>query len=178
MPAPTPTALAVTSHPSPAPVALVASSGSVPGPGVTTPAAGPVLHLAATSAQVAPGEVSIVNVTGDSGLEALGALEVTVEWDPAVAEVTGVVPGPWRNAEGAEAIRFDSDRTAGRARLHFVRITGSAGLPAGVLAKLAVRGLTPGTTLMRATAGSAATPSGAAPAPRVEAASLTVKSVS
>ncbi len=178
VPAPGSQALAVTSHPSPAPVALVASSGSAPGPGVTTPAAGPVLHLAATSPQVTPGEVSVVNVTGDSGLEALGALEVTVEWDPAVAEMTGVVPGPWRNAAGAEAIRFDSDRTPGRARLHFARITGSAGLPSGVLAKLAMRGLSPGTTLMRATAGSAATPSGAAPAPHVEAASLTVKSVS
>jgi hypothetical protein len=122
--------------------------------------------------------VSVVNVTGDSGLESLGALEVTVEWDPAVAEVTGVVPGPWRNAAGADAIRFDSDRVAGRARLHFARVSGAAGLPSGVLAKLAVRGLAPGTTLLRATAGSASTPAGAAPAPRVEAASLTVKSVS
>ncbi|MGZ6988592.1 MAG: hypothetical protein ACXVH0_06510, partial [Thermoanaerobaculia bacterium] len=107
-----------------------------------------------------------------------GALEVTVEWDPAVAEVTGVAPGPWRNAEGAEAIRFDSDRVAGRARLHFVRVTGSTGLPGGVLAKLAMRGLAPGTTLVRVTAGSASTPGGATPAPRVAAASLTVKPVS
>jgi hypothetical protein len=137
-----------------------------------------VLHLAATSAEVAPGEVSVVNVTADSGLEAFGALELTVEWDPAVAEMTGVAPGPWRNAEGAEGIRFDADRVAGRARLHFVRVTGSAGLPAGVLAKLAMRGLAPGTTLVRVTAGSASTPGGATPAPRVEAASLTVKSVS
>jgi hypothetical protein len=92
--------------------------------------------------------------------------------------MTGVAPGPWRNAEGAEGIRFDADRVAGRARLHFVRVTGSAGLPAGVLAKLAMRGLAPGTTLVRVTAGSASTPGGATPAPRVEAASLTVKSVS
>ncbi len=119
-----------------------------------------------------------MNVTGDSGLEALGALEVTVEWDPAVAEVTDVAPGPWRSAEGAEAIRFDADRVAGRARLHFGRVTGSAGLPAGVLAKLAMRGLAPGTTLVRVTAGSASTPSGATPAPRVQAASLTVKPAS
>ncbi|MGZ5431087.1 MAG: hypothetical protein ACXWEX_06755, partial [Thermoanaerobaculia bacterium] len=199
--APTPQALAINSGavPAPGPQALAINSGAVPvpgpqvlaasavtvstakasaGPGITASAAGPVLHLAATSAEVAPGEVSVVNVTGDSGLEALGALEFTVEWDPAVAEVTGVAPGPWRNTEGAEAIRFDADRVAGRARLHFVRVTGSAGLPAGVLAKLAMRGLAPGTTLVRVTAGSASTPGGATPVPRVKAASLTVKSVS
>ena len=171
--APTPQALAVSASA----VTESTAKGSA-GPGITASAAGPVLHLAATSAEVAPGEVSVVNVTADSGLEALGALEFTVEWDPAVAEMTGVAPGPWRNAEGAEGIRFDADRVAGRARLHFVRVTGSAGLPAGVLAKLAMRGLAPGTTLVRVTAGSASTPGGATPAPRVEAASLTVKSVS
>jgi len=186
--APAPQALAINSGavPVPTPQALAASASAVigstakgsAGPGITASAAGPVLHLAATSAEVAPGEVSVVNVTADSGLEALGALEFTVEWDPAVAEMTGVAPGPWRNAEGAEGIRFDADRVAGRARLHFVRVTGSAGLPAGVLAKLAMRGLAPGTTLVRVTAGSASTPGGATPAPRVEAASLTVKSVS
>jgi general secretion pathway protein D len=184
--APTPQALATNSGAvsAPGPPVLAASAVTEStakvsaGPGITASAAGPVLHLAATSAEVAPGEVSVVNVTGDSGLEALGALEFTVEWDPAVAEVTGVAPGPWRNAEGAETIRFDADRVAGRARLHFVRVTGSAGLPAGVLAKLAMRGLAPGTTLVRVTAGSASTPGGATPAPRVEAASLTVKSVS
>ncbi len=156
----------------------VANSGAAAGPGIVSSPAGPMLRLAATSASIAPGEVSVVNVTGDSGLETLGALEVTVEWDPAVAEVTGVAPGPWRNAEGAEAIRFDSERVAGRARLHFARVGGSAGLPGGVLAKLAMRGLAPGTTLVRVTAGSASTPAGATPAPRVEAASLTVKSAS
>jgi general secretion pathway protein D len=168
-----------TPAPTPAPIQPQAVPKSVSETATPAPqAAGPVLHLAATSAEVAPGEVSVVNVTADSGLESLGALEFTVEWDPAVAEMTGVAPGPWRNAEGAEAIRFDADRVAGRARLHFVRVTGSAGLPAGVLAKLAMRGLAPGTTLVRVTAGSASTPGGAAPAPRVEAASLTVKSVS
>jgi general secretion pathway protein D len=178
--APEPQASATSSSaaPTPVPQVLVAASGVAPGPGIGATTAVPVLHLAATSAVVAPGEVSVVNVTGDSGLDALGALEVTVEWDPAVAEMTGVAPGPWRNAEGAEMIRFDADRVAGKARLHFARVTGSAGLPAGVLAKLAMRGLAPGTTLVRVTAGAASTPGGATPAPRVEAASLTVKSAS
>ena len=87
-------------------------------------------------------------------------------------------PGPWRNAEGADAVRFDADRVAGRARLHFTRVSGGAGLPGGVLAKLAVRGLAPGTTLLRVTAGTASTPGGATAAPRVQSASLTVKRVS
>jgi hypothetical protein len=92
--------------------------------------------------------------------------------------VTGVAPGPWRNAEGADAVRFDADRVAGRARLHFTRVSGGAGLPGGVLAMLAVRGLAPGTTLLRVTAGTASTPGGATSAPRVQSASLTVKRVS
>jgi general secretion pathway protein D len=182
LPAPGPQALAINSGalPAPGPLALAATSSAAPGPGIAAAvaAAGPRLHLEATSAEVAPGEVSVVNVTGDSGLEALGALELTVEWNPAVAEVTGVAPGPWRNAEGADGVRFDADRVAGRARLQFMRVSGAAGLPGGILAKLAVRGLAPGTTLVRVTAGSASTPGGAKPAPRVEAASLTVKPVS
>jgi len=190
--APGPQALAINSGalPAPGPQALAINSGALPapgpqalaiaGPGIATAiaAAGPLLHLEATPFEVAPGEVSVVNLTGDSGLSALGALELTVEWNPAVAEVTGVAPGPWQNAGGAEALRFDADRVAGRARLHFLRVSGAAGLPVGVLATLAVRGLAPGTTLMRVTAGAASTPGGATPAPRVAAASLTVKPVS
>ena len=66
----------------PAAQTLVANSGAAAGPGIVSSPAGPMLRLAATSASIAPGEVSVVNVTGDSGLETLGALEVTVEWDP------------------------------------------------------------------------------------------------
>src|SRR5450830_787480 len=140
-------------------------------------AAGPVLRLEATPLEVAPGGVSILNLTGDSGLDALSALELTIEWDPFVAEVTGIAPGPWQGAAGGDTLRFDADRVAGRAHLHFKRASGAAGLPDGVLATLAVRGLTPGTTLVRVTAGTASTTGGATPAPRVEAAPLTVKKV-
>ena len=93
-----------------------------------------------------------MNLTGVSGLAPLSTLELTVEWDPSVAEVTGIAPGTWRNAEDAASIRFEADRTAGRAHLHFAR-TGPGGLPDGVLAKLAVKGTAPGTTLVRVTAG-------------------------
>jgi general secretion pathway protein D len=154
----------------PAPAVAPAAAAASP------PAAGPVLRFEATPAEVAPGAVSVVNLMGDSGLDALGALELTIEWDPFVAEVTGIAPGPWRSGFGGDTVRFDADRVAGRAHLHFKR-TGGAGLPDGVLATLAVRGLTPGTTLVRVTAGTASTTGGATPAPRVEAASLTVKKV-
>jgi general secretion pathway protein D len=184
-PPPTPKTSNETAAPEPQ-AALVFNSGAAAapgpqavaaGPGIVASPSGPVLRLEATSAEVAPGEVSVVNVTGDSGVDALGALELTVEWNPAVAEVTGIAPGPWRNAPGAESVRFDADRVAGRARLRFTRASGGVGLPGGVLAKLAVRGLAPGTTLVRVTAGSASTPGGATSAPQVQAASLTVKPV-
>jgi general secretion pathway protein D len=152
------------------------AAGAPAAASASAPAAGPALRLEATPAEVAPGSVSIVNLVGDSGLDTLGALELTIEWDPTVAEVTGIAPGPWRNGFGGDTVRFDADRVAGRAHLHFKR-TGGAGVPDGVLATLAVRALTPGTTLMRATAGTASTAGGATPTPRVEAASLTVKQV-
>jgi hypothetical protein len=117
-----------------------------------------------------------VNLTGVSGLVPLSTLELTVEWDPFVAEVTGIAPGTWRNAEDAASIRFEADRTAGRAHLHFAR-TGPGGLPDGILAKLAVKGTAPGTTLVRVTAGAAGTSRGPAAAPVVEPASFTVKAV-
>ena len=115
-----------------------------------------------------------MNLTGVSGLAPLSALELTVEWDPSVAEVTGIAPGAWRDAEEAASIRFDADRTAGRAHLHFMRAD-PGGFPDGVLATLAVRGVAPGTTLVRVTAGAASTARGPAAAPVVDAAPFTVK---
>ncbi len=165
--APTPSSLSAAAEASNAAVSAAAADAS-------GAPAGAALALEATSERVAPGEVSVVNLTGISGLAPLTALELTVEWDPSVAEVTGIAPGPWRNSEDAASIRFEADRTAGRAHLHFAR-AGQGGLPDGVLAKLAVKGTAPGTTLVRVTAGAAATAKGAAPAPVVEAAPFTVK---
>jgi len=116
----------------------------------------PTLSLKAASADVAPGQATLVSLVGDAGLSDVGMLELTVEWDPAVAEVTGIVPGPWHATAGAEEIRFDADRVAGRARLHFVRKPGTWGLPEGVLAQLAVKGRSNGTALFRVSAGSSA----------------------
>jgi general secretion pathway protein D len=162
--------------------AAVAASVDAPGgsaPPATTPVpsaapAAPAIALEAASAEIAAGETSVVNVTGRSGLEPLSALELTIEWDPLVTEVTGIAPGPWRDGADAAQIRFDAERTAGRALLRFAR-AGDGGLPDGVLAQLSVRGAAPGTTLVRVTAGSAAARRGASPPPVAEAASVTVK---
>ena len=171
-PAEAPSALAAATAAASVEASNAAVSASVPSGASETPP-GATLSLEATSGQVSPGEVSVVNLTGTSGLAPLTALELTVEWDPSVAEVTGIAPGPWRNSSDAAAIRFDADRTAGRAHLHFAR-GGSGGLPDGVLAKLAVKGTAPGMTLVRVTAGAASTAKGPAAPPVVEPASLTV----
>jgi general secretion pathway protein D len=174
-PAPAASAMAATAETS---TAVAAAAGVAPAAVAASAApAAATLSLETTSALVAPGEVSVVNLTGVSGLAPLSALELTVEWDPSVAEVTSIAPGAWRNAEDAASIRFDADRTAGRAHLHFAR-TDSGGLPDGVLAKLALRGVAPGTTLVRVTAGAASTARGPAAAPVVDAAPFTVKPAS
>jgi general secretion pathway protein D len=178
-PAPAASAMAAAAETSSAVTAAVADAPSA-APATSAASAVPAaaaLSLEATSALVAPGEVSVVNLTGVSGLAPLSALELTVEWDPSVAEVTGIAPGAWRNGDDAASVRFDADRTSGRAHLHFAR-TDSGGLPDGVLAKLAVRGVAPGTTLVRVTAGAASTARGPAAAPVVEAAPFTVKPAS
>jgi len=162
--------------PTPAPQAVPKGTSSLSSPAsgatetaaVTATAAGsaaaaaaeapppPTLSLKAASADVAAGQATLVSLVGDAGLSDVGTLELTVEWDPAVAEVTGIVPGPWHAATGAEEIRFDADRVPGRARLHFVRKPGTWGLPEGVLAQLAVKGRATGTALFRVAAGTGA----------------------
>ena len=117
----------------------------------------PSISLKSSAPAVAPGEASVVSVLGEAGLFDVDGLELTVEWDPSVVDVTGVVPGPWHAAAGGEEIRFDADRVPGRARLHFKRKAGTWGLPEGVLAQLAVKGKSNGTALFRVSAGSATT---------------------
>jgi len=169
--APAPAASAMAAATETASVSNAAAAAAV---GANPAPSGPALRLEATSQTVSPGEASVVNLTGVSGLAPLATLELTVQWDPAVAEVTGIAPGAWRDGEDAAQIGFEADRTAGRAHLRFAR-AGDGGLPDGVLAKLAVRATAPGVTLVRVTAGAAATAKGPAAAPVVDAASLTVK---
>jgi hypothetical protein len=109
---------------------------------------------------IAPGEATVVSVVGEDGLFDARLLELSVEWDPAAVEVTGIAPGPWSSAAGAEDIRFDSERVPGRARIQLLRRSGTWGLPEETLAQLAVRGTGGGTALFRVSAGSASTKRG------------------
>jgi hypothetical protein len=123
---------------------------------------------------ISPGEKTVVFVSGVSGLGDLGSLELTVEWDPAVVEVTGIAPGAFQGAAGGP-VRFEAERVVGRARLQLDRReTGTYGLPAGDLARLEVRGLSPGTALFRVSAAAARGRTGPA-SPVAGTAAVTVK---
>jgi general secretion pathway protein D len=111
------------------------------------------LGLEMENSTLAAGESTLLTLTGPAELSDAGALEVTLEWDPTVAEVVGISPGPWRSGVGALNTRLDADRAPGRVRLGFGTPTGVVGLPSGALARLTVRALTPGQTLFRLSAG-------------------------
>ncbi len=155
--------------PAPAPTPRIA-----PGPGGTAPADSPPpsptpsssefsvpeLRLETGSATIAPGETTVVSLVGEKGLSDARLLELSLEWDPAAIEVTGITAGHWSSGEIAEDIRFDADRAPGRARIQLVRRSGTWGLPEGPLAKLSIRGVGGGTALFRASAGNASTKRG------------------
>ncbi|MBK9064911.1 MAG: hypothetical protein IPL89_17255 [Acidobacteria bacterium] len=109
-----------------------------------------------------PGEVSVVSLNGVAGMPDLNALELTVEWNPAVVEVTGIAAGPWQGGPTGGQVRFEAERVPGRARLQFGRAAGTTGLPEGVLANLAVRGVASGTTFLRVSAAAALAKNGPA----------------
>ncbi|HUM01895.1 MAG TPA: hypothetical protein VL084_06390, partial [Thermoanaerobaculia bacterium] len=101
-----------------------------------------------------------VALVGEAGLSDARLVEVYIEWNPAIVEVTGISAGPWSSAAGAEAFRFDADRAVGRARIQMLRRGDGWGLPEGPLALLAIRGAGGGTGFVRASAGSAVTKRG------------------
>ena len=78
---------------------------------------------------------------------------MTLEWDPTVAEVVTISPGPWRTGSAALNTRLDADHGPGRVRVGLGSPTGVVGLPSGALARFTVRGLAPGKTLLRMSAG-------------------------
>lgn len=113
------------------------------------------LTLDPSAGDVAIGGSANVSITGGGGVSDLNALEVTVEWDPALAEVTGISPGPWANSVPPGTVRFEAERVPGKARLVWNRSGAGIGLPEGVLAGLAVKGTAQGRSVFRVTTGSA-----------------------
>jgi general secretion pathway protein D len=118
-------------------------------------------------------ETTLLTLTGPPELTDAGALEVTLEWDPAVAELVTISPGPWRSGSQALNIRLDADRAPGRVRVGLGTPTGVVGLPSGALARLTFRALAPGETLVRVSAGTALGKNGAL-RPEADAVALTV----
>ncbi len=112
-----------------------------------------MLGLEIENAELSAGETTTMTLSGPAELTDAGALEVTLEWDPAVAEIVTVSPGPWRTGSAALNTRLDADRGPGRVRVGFGTPTGVVGLPSGALARFTVRALVPGQTLFRLSAG-------------------------
>lgn len=159
--------------PAPAPVPVSSSSVSSPGAaaaveaasaarsvaplaeGVTETAApkSVALGLDLENGKLTSGESTVLTLTGPPDLANAGALEVTLEWDPAVAELVTISPGPWRSGSGALNTRLDADRSPGRVRVGLGTPTGVVGLPSGPLARFTLRALAPGETLFRVSAG-------------------------
>lgn len=140
------------------------------GPDLAVPVS---LALHAAEPSLGAGTEGTVELTAGSGLLDLNALELTVEWDPAVVEVTGVEPGPWSDGADAARVRFDAEPSPGRARLRLSRAGAEFGLPTGVVARLTVKGVAPGTTVLRASAGAGLSRDGAV-TPEVTPQALTV----
>jgi len=131
------------------------------------------LGLELENASLAAGETTLLTLSGPPELADAGALEVTLEWDPAVAELVTISPGPWRTGSGALNTRLDADRAPGRVRVGFGTPTGVVGLPSGALARFTLRALAPGETLFRMSAGAALGKSGTL-RPEADAVTLTV----
>ncbi len=143
--------------PAPAPPKSPLSSGNAgPASSSFVETAGPqplMLGLEIENAELSAGETTTMTLSGPAELTDAGALEVTLEWDPAVAEVVAISPGPWRTGSAALNTRLDADRGPGRVRVGFGTPTGFVGLPSGALARFTVRALVPGKTLFRLSAG-------------------------
>lgn len=151
-PAPTPT-------PAPAPSSTKSPLGSGNAASAsssfveTAPPQSMALGLEMENPELSAGETTTLTLSAPAELADAGALEVTLEWDPAVAEVVAVSPGPWRTGSAALNTRLDADRGSGRVRVGLGTPTGVVGLPTGALARFTVRALAPGTTLFRMSAG-------------------------
>ena len=112
------------------------------------------LMLEPSSAGVASGGTSSLAVTASGGTEDLNALEIVVEWDPALTDVVSIAPGPWSGTLPPGSVRFEADRVPGRARLQWNRSGAGIGLPGGVLATLSVKGVGEGRAVFKVASGS------------------------
>lgn len=148
-------------------------SGEVPA-GPAAADGRPHLGFDLSAEELTAGRSATVFLTGLAGMADLNAMELTLEWDSSVAEVTAVSPGAWRDGELGPVVRFEAERVPGRARVQLGRAMGQMGLPSGVLAELTVRGVAPGTAYFRVSAAAAAGKAGGS-TPVAQSAALTVR---
>ncbi|MCG3191636.1 MAG: hypothetical protein DIJKHBIC_00864 [Thermoanaerobaculia bacterium] len=131
------------------------SAAAAPAPAVPAPVApaGPRLGFETATPEIVSGALGELTLLGTGGLAGVHSMEITLEWDPATVEVTGIAPGDWSSGELASTLRMSAERVEGRATLQFIRSEGVVGLPEGALARLALRGRSPGVSLFRVSAG-------------------------
>jgi general secretion pathway protein D len=131
--------------PTPAPPPLP-PPGAGPEGAAVSPAGGEA-DTRPTGAILSPPEVVLqVGQTGAVAIVVVGArdvtgVELTVAWDPALAEVTDVSAGSLLSLDGV-AVGAERALEVGRARVKFSRASGVTG--SGAIAALTLRGLKPG----------------------------------
>jgi general secretion pathway protein D len=116
-------------------------------PPVTTPPSPPPTANDASPATVllSPPEVALrVGQVGTLAVVLVGAkdvqsVELTLTWDPAVAEVTDIAPGSLLTLDGSPvSVSVERTPDSGRARVRFARATGAVG--SGAVASVTMRG--------------------------------------
>ncbi|HSD67850.1 MAG TPA: hypothetical protein VLF95_14175, partial [Vicinamibacteria bacterium] len=141
--------------PAPVPSAPVVPAAPPPGASAQAPAApgegGAALPAAAEARPVtvllSPPEVALrVGQPGSLAVVLVGArdvqsVEITLAWDPALAEVTDVAAGSLLTLDGA-AVSAERALESGRARVRFSRAAGATG--SGAVVAVAMKGLKAG----------------------------------
>ncbi len=151
----------------PAPAAAAFRDESSPAPAAR-------FQLVAESETLRAGEATTLALVAPPDAADLGSVELTLEWDPAVADVAAIAAGPWRGTVDGLNVRFDADHSPGRARLAFDTSNGFTGLPSGVLARIMLTAKGAGTAVVRVSAGTALSRTGPV-RPSVDAVPLTVE---
>jgi general secretion pathway protein D len=146
--APSPVAPGSVVPAAPPPGASAEAPPMPPETGAATPAAAPAADARPVTALVSPPEVALrVGQAGSLAVVLVGAkdvqsVEISLAWDPALAEVTDVAAGSLLTLDGSP-ISAERAIENGRARVRFARATGATG--SGAVVAVTMKGLKAGT---------------------------------